>query len=93
MAVSVSVHKSNQLIAIGMKDGSVRLYYQESILTDSKGSKSNTHHLIYCELCYFNSQCINDLKFSPQGDRLVAGSSDNKLYCYEIDPENLREAP
>ena len=62
---SVSISPKDDFIAVGMKDGSVKIY------------ELATQKLIAIQNC--GNEWIEDLKFSPDGSKLVVGGHDNYL--------------
>ena len=69
---SVDVNPKGDKIAVGMRDGTLRIYAYS--LKEIK--------LIY--LKKISPEWIEDLKFSPDGSKLVVGSHDNFLYVFDM---------
>ena len=70
MGRAVDVSPNGQFCAIGMRDGSLRVY------------KTSEWKLVY--LKKISKEWIEALKFSPDGQWLAVGSHDNKIYLYEV---------
>lgn len=70
MGRAVEASPSGNHIAIGMRDGSLRVY------------NTQTWKIQYMKK--ISKEWIEDLKFSPDGNWLVVGSHDNKLYLYSV---------
>lgn len=67
---AVDVSPSGQHVAVGMRDGSLRVY------------NTQNWRIQYCKK--ISKEWIEDLKFSPDGNYLAVGSHDNKIYLYEV---------
>lgn len=70
MGRAVDCSPSGDHVAVGMRDGSLRIY------------STKTWGMVYHKK--ISKEWIEDLKFSPDGNYLVVGSHDNKLYLYEV---------
>ena len=70
MGRAVDVSPSGAHIAVGMRDGSLRVY------------NSSTWKIVYMKK--ISKEWIEDLKFSPDGKHLAVGSHDNKIYLYSV---------
>jgi WD40 repeat protein len=73
MGRSVDVSPDGKKIAIGMRDGSFRVY------GISYDCKTFTKEFMKQE----SYEWIEDLKYSPDGKLLAVGSHDNKVYIYD----------
>lgn len=69
MGRAVDVSPDGAHVAVGLRDGSLRVY------------ASANWKMIYHKK--ISKEWIEDLKFSPDGNYLVVGSHDNKLYLYD----------
>jgi microtubule-associated protein-like 6 len=69
---SIDVSPKGNKIAVGMRDGTLRVY-----TVAATGIK-----LTY--LKKISKEWIEDLKFSPDGNRLAVGSHDNFLYLFDL---------
>jgi WD40 repeat protein len=67
---AVDVSPSGAHIAVGMRDGSLRVY------------NTSTWKIVYMKK--ISKEWIEDLKFSPDGQYLAVGSHDNKIYLYSV---------
>lgn len=70
MGRSVDVSPSGAHCAVGLRDGSLRVY--------------NTSNWKMIYLKKISKEWIEDLKFSPDGQYLAVGSHDNKIYLYQV---------
>lgn len=70
MGRSVAVNPTCEFIAVGMNDGSLRVY------------STKTWKMTYRKKV--SKEWIEDLKFSPDGAFLAVGSHDNKVYVYNM---------
>lgn len=70
MGRAVDVSPSGSHVAVGLRDGSLRIY------------ATSNWHMVYSKK--ISKEWIEDLKFSPDGNYLVVGSHDNLLYLYEV---------
>jgi WD40 repeat protein len=80
---SVDVNPSGTKIAIGMRDGSLRIYavmQTEIKLIYLKQVSQQKASLMQAGI----EEWIEDLKFSPDGSKLVVGSHDNFLYLFDM---------
>ena len=66
----IDVSQDDSLIAVGFKDGFVKIYEAESL-----EQKLSFKHA---------KEWISDLKFSPDNNLLAVGSHDNAIYLYSI---------
>lgn len=67
---AIDVSQDDSIIAVGFKDGCVRIYDSESL-----EQKSFFKHA---------KEWISDLKFSPDNNSLAVGSHDNAIYLYSV---------
>lgn len=75
MGRSVAMNYAGNELAVGMRDGSLRVY-SVSFARDGKAT---------CQLKYrqkLSKEWIEDLKYSPDDKYLAIGSHDNKIYMY-----------
>lgn len=70
MGRAVDVNPNGTHCAIGMKDGSLRIY------------TISNWQLAYMKK--ISKEWIEDLKFSPSGEYLAVSSHDNKIYLYTV---------
>lgn len=70
MGRAVDVSPNGQFCAVGMRDGTLRVY------------KTSDWKMVYMKK--ISKEWIETLKFSPDGNWLAVGSHDNKIYCYEV---------
>lgn len=71
MGRACDVSPSGAHVAVGMRDGSLRVYQTTS-----------QWKLVYMKK--ISKEWIEDLKFSPDGSYLAVGSHDNKIYLYSV---------
>jgi len=75
MGRSVAMNHAGNEIALGMRDGSIRVYHVDF-------GRDGTAK---CQLKYrqkVSKEWIEDLKYSPNDKYLAIGSHDNKIYVY-----------
>ena len=70
-ARSIDISPNDKLAAVGFRDGSFRIYSTKdwTLVQEKKHRK----------------EWIQDIKFSPEGDRLAVGSHDNFIDVYNVD--------
>ena len=75
MGRSIDVSPNGTHIAVGMRDGSLRVYNtsNDQLVYMKKITKSKR-----------NDEWIEDLKFSPDGKHLAVGCHDNYVYLYSV---------
>ena len=76
MGRAIDISYDGKYIAVGMRDGSVRIY---------EGSQ-NTWKLVALPKVgkLKKSEWVEDLKFSPDNKYLVVSSHDNFLYLFDV---------
>ena len=72
---SCAINQAGTEVAIGMRDGTFRLY--------SISANANNATVSHKYSKKISKEWIEDLKYSPDGKYLAVGSHDNKIYLYD----------
>jgi WD40 repeat protein len=67
---SIDVSPKGDFIAVGMRDGTLRVF------------QTSSWKMVHMQKC--GNEWIEDLKFSPDGTKLAVGGHDNKLYIFSM---------
>lgn len=77
MARAIAINQTEEYIALGMRDGAVRVYQNLGVTMKMISSYTCTHGKIPAEW-------IEDLKFSPDDKYLLVTSHNNRMYLFEV---------
>lgn len=83
MARSIDISPDEQYMALGMRDGSIRVYKAQP----EEPFWTYEHHCVCADpkkSKFKLAEWIEDLKFSPDGEYLMVGSHNNGLYLFTV---------
>ena len=77
-ARAVAISHDDNMVVVGMKDGTVCVIQCDALEDDLGWSLENT------KLFKHAKEWISDIKFSPDDTKCAIGSHDNKIYIYNL---------